>query len=139
MRRSFNIQRRRQGYPGQFRELDRMKATPTPRKQPNKAKPDREADPRAKTRAQGSESRAQRGESRGRGRDTPICPRNGDTPIGPKRRAKRRVVAEIRKSRLPGATYKIRKSPLAPPIEPNQTPKSYLKKNDCPACRYLYV
>ena len=35
LRRSFNIQRRRQGYPGQFRELDPMKATPTPRKQPN--------------------------------------------------------------------------------------------------------
>ena len=33
MRRSFNIQRRRQGYPGQFLELDPMKATPTPRKQ----------------------------------------------------------------------------------------------------------
>jgi hypothetical protein len=33
LRRSFNIQRRRQGYPGQFLELDPMKATPTPRKQ----------------------------------------------------------------------------------------------------------
>ena len=49
--RSFNIQRRRQGYPGQFRELDLMNAIPAARKQPNKAKPDREADPRAKTRA----------------------------------------------------------------------------------------
>ena len=29
------IFRRRQGYPGQFRELDPMKATPTPRRQPN--------------------------------------------------------------------------------------------------------
>ena len=51
LRRSFNIQRRRQGYPGQFRELDPMNAIPAARKQPNKAKPDREADPRAKTRA----------------------------------------------------------------------------------------
>ena len=33
LRRSCNIQRRRQGYPGQFLELDPMKATPTPRKQ----------------------------------------------------------------------------------------------------------
>ena len=41
LRRSFNIQRSRQGYPGQLRELDPMKATTTPRKQPNKAKPDR--------------------------------------------------------------------------------------------------
>ena len=75
-------------------------------------------------RAQGSESRAQRGASRGRGRDSPIC------LIGPKHRAKRRAVAEIRKSRLPGATFKIRKFPLSPPIEPNLTPKSYLKKKN---------
>jgi len=39
-------------------------------------------------------------------------------------------VAEIRKSRLPGATFKIRKFPLSPPIEPNLTPKSYLKKKN---------
>ena len=34
LRRSFNIQKRRQGNPGQFRELDPMKATPTAENKP---------------------------------------------------------------------------------------------------------
>ena len=34
LRRSFNAQKRRQGYPGQFRELDPMKAIPTTENRP---------------------------------------------------------------------------------------------------------